>query len=85
VVGTSVAKFKTYKSLGCNQNPAELIEVGSKISLRSINPSFILFGIRSNYLISGRSLLLYQSIRMATKMAILMQNISIILLSRLRP
>jgi hypothetical protein len=55
----AIAKLNNYKSPGCGQIPA-----GSELySLRSINP-LILFGARKNYLINGRSLLVYQVIIM---------------------
>jgi len=51
----AVEKLKRHKSPGIDQIPAELIkaEVGQFV-LRSIN-LLILFGVRRNYLRSGRS------------------------------
>jgi hypothetical protein len=57
-----VAKLKRYKSPGSDQIPAKLIQAGGEILyyvLRFIR-WLILFGIRKNCLISGRSLLSYQ-------------------------
>jgi hypothetical protein len=54
---TPIARLKKYKSPGSDQIPAELIQV-KHYGLRSIN-SLILFGVKKNCLISGRSLLLY--------------------------
>jgi hypothetical protein len=57
-----VAKLKRYKSPDSDQIPAELIQAGGEISTNLL----ILFGMRKNYVISGRSLLLYQFTKMAT-------------------
>jgi hypothetical protein len=58
-VETAIAKLKKYKSPGSDQILAEMIQGGGEYCLRSTN-SLILYGIRKNCLISGRSLLLYQ-------------------------
>jgi hypothetical protein len=64
---TAIAKFKKYKLPGSDQFLAEQFKQEVKhYSLRSIN-SLILFGVREEYLISGRSLLLYQFTRRAMK------------------
>jgi hypothetical protein len=66
----AIAKLKRYKSPGSDQILAELIKQEVKhYSLISIN-SLILFGIRKNFLISGRSLLLYQFTRRAIKLTV---------------
>jgi hypothetical protein len=65
-VENGIAKLKKYKFPGSDQIPAELIQAGGDYGLISINP-FILFAVRKNCLISGRSLLLYQSTRRAIK------------------
>jgi hypothetical protein len=58
-VEITILKLRKYKSPGSDQILAELIQAGGEIlCLRSTN-SFILFRIRKNGLISGRSLLLY--------------------------
>jgi hypothetical protein len=85
-VEIAIAKLKKYKSPGSNQIPAELIQAGGSV---------IQFGIRKNYLISGRSLLLYQFTKKADKtdcnnrgMSLLSTSYKIllnILLSRLVP
>ena len=66
-VEMAIEKLKGHKSPGTDQIPAELIKVwGRKIRLRSIN-LLILFGIRLNYLRSGRSRSFYLTIRRAVK------------------
>jgi hypothetical protein len=54
----AVAKLKKYKSPGSGQILAELIQAGGETLQSEIINSLILFGIRNNCLISGRSLLL---------------------------
>jgi hypothetical protein len=69
-VEIAIAKLKRYKSPRSKQIPAELLKQEVKhYGLRSIN-SLILFGIRKNFLISGRSLLLYQFTRRVIKMTV---------------
>jgi len=64
-VELAIAKLKSHKSLGIDQIPAELIKAGlEQFTVRYINLLF-LFGIRRNCLRSGRSRLLYPSIRRA--------------------
>jgi hypothetical protein len=58
-VEIAAAKLKNYQSPGSEEIPAELIQVAGEILMRSIY-SLILFRMRKNSLISGRSLLLYQ-------------------------
>jgi hypothetical protein len=55
-----IAKLKKYKSPGSDHILAELIQAGGEMLLSAITSSLILFGIKMNCLISGRSLLLYQ-------------------------
>jgi hypothetical protein len=70
-VEIAIVKLKKYKSPGSDQIPAELIQAGGECySLQSTN-SFTLFGIRKNCLISGRSLLLYQFTKRATKLPVI--------------
>jgi hypothetical protein len=58
------------KSPGSDQIPAELFQAGDeRYGVRSVN-SLILFEIRKNYLISGRSLLLYQFTRRMIKVTV---------------
>jgi hypothetical protein len=71
-VEIAIAKLKKYKLPGSNQIPAELIQGGGEIryyGLRSIN-SLILFGVRKNCRINGRSLLLYQFARRVIKLSV---------------
>jgi len=68
-----IEKLKSHKSSVIDQIPAELIKTGvEQFALRSIN-LLLLFGIRRNCLGSGRSRLLYLSVRWAIK-----QNVVII-------
>jgi hypothetical protein len=63
-VEIAIAKLKKYKSPGSDQIPAELIQAGGEIYYCQISTnSSILFGIRKNCLINGRSQLLYQFIK----------------------
>jgi hypothetical protein len=57
--------LKSYKSVGTDQIPTELIKAGSETLHSEIN-SFILYGIRRNCHNSGRNLLLYQFVRTVT-------------------
>jgi hypothetical protein len=59
-VEIAIAKLKKYKFPGSDHFPAELIQAGGKMLLFVIHKPLILFGIKKNSLISGRSLLLYQ-------------------------
>jgi hypothetical protein len=61
-VEIAIAKLKKYKSPDSDQIPAELIQAGG---------SLIIFGIRKNYLISGRSILLYQFTKRLTKLTVI--------------
>jgi hypothetical protein len=56
-----------YKSPGSDQIRADLIQTGGETLLSQIHKLIILFEIRKNYLINGRSLLLYQFTRKAVK------------------
>jgi hypothetical protein len=58
-VEIAIAKLKKYKSPGSDKIPTELIQAGGEILLSAIHKSLILFGIRRNCQISGRSVLLY--------------------------
>jgi hypothetical protein len=53
----AIAKLKRIKSPGSDQIPAEFNQVGCEILRSKIHKLIILFGIRKNVLISGRSLL----------------------------
>jgi hypothetical protein len=64
-----IAKLKKYKSPGSDQILAELIQAGCEILLSAITKWLIMFGIRNNCLISGRSLLLlYQFMKRAIQL-----------------
>jgi hypothetical protein len=64
----AIAKLKKYKLPGTDQILAELIQAGGEILLSAIHKLLILFGIRKNCLISGRSILLYQFTKRTTKL-----------------
>jgi hypothetical protein len=55
-VEIDIAKLKKYKSPGSDHIPADLIQAGVEILLSATTNSLILFGIRKNCLINGRSL-----------------------------
>jgi len=62
-----IEKLKSHKSTSIDQIPAEIIKAGGKqFAMRSVNLLFQ-FGIRRNCLRSGRSRVLYLSIRRAIK------------------
>jgi hypothetical protein len=61
-------KLKKCKLPGSDHIPEDLIQVGGETLLRFTN-SLILFELRKNCLISGRSLLFYQSTKMVIKLA----------------
>jgi hypothetical protein len=69
-VEITIANLKNYKSPGSDEIPAELIQAGGKILLSAIH-KLILFEIRKNCLISGRSLLLYQFTERVTKLTVI--------------
>jgi hypothetical protein len=70
-VEIAIAKLKKYKSPGSDHIPAELIQTGAKYyCLRSTN-SLILFAIRRNCLINGRSPLLYQFTKRMIKLTVI--------------
>jgi hypothetical protein len=62
-----IEKLKEYKSPGSDQIPVELIQAGGETLLSKMHNSLILFGIRKDCLISGRSLLLYQFTKKGNK------------------
>jgi hypothetical protein len=66
-VEIAIAKFKRYKLPGNDQIPAEMIQAGGETLQSEIHKLIILFGIRKNCLISGKSLLLYQFKRRVIK------------------
>jgi hypothetical protein len=66
----AIAMLKKYKSPGSDQIPAELIRAGGEMLLSTIH-KLILFGIRKNCLISGRSLFLYQFTKRVIKLTVI--------------
>jgi hypothetical protein len=57
----SIANLKKYASPGSDKIPAEIIQTGGETSLSSTNRLIpVVFRIRKNCLVRGRSLLLYQ-------------------------
>jgi hypothetical protein len=69
-VEITIAKLKKYNSPGSDEIPAELIQGGGEILLCEIYKLIILFGIRKNYLVGGRSLLLYQFTKRVIKLTV---------------
>jgi hypothetical protein len=69
-VETAIAKLKNYISPGSDQFTVELFETRGETLLWSTN-ALIVFGIRNNCLISGRSLLLYQFTKRVTKRTVI--------------
>jgi hypothetical protein len=67
-VKIAIAKLKRSKSPGSDQILSELLQAGGDI-LRSKILKLILFGMRTNSLISGRSLLFYQFTRRVIKLS----------------
>jgi hypothetical protein len=59
-VEIAIVKLKNYESAGSNQIPVELIQAGGETLRSEIHSPLILFGIRKNCLMNGRSQLLYQ-------------------------
>jgi hypothetical protein len=70
-VEIAIAKLKKYKSPGSDQIPAELIQAGVKYYCLRSTISLLLFRIRKNCLISGRSLSLYQFTKRVTKLTVI--------------
>jgi hypothetical protein len=66
-VKIATAKLKKYKLPGSDEILAELIQAGGKILLYSL----ILFGIRQNSLINGKSLLMYQFTKRVIKLIVI--------------
>jgi len=66
-VELAIEKLKSHKSPGTDQIPAELIKAGSQQFTMKSNNLLFLFGIRWNFLRSGRNRSLYLSIRRAMK------------------
>jgi hypothetical protein len=87
-VEIAIVNLKKCKLPGSDQIPAELIQAGGETILRFTNP-LILYGLRKNCLISGRSLLFYQSTKWMIKLTAQLSSsyriVSSIILSRLNP
>jgi hypothetical protein len=64
-----IAKMKKYKSPGSDEIPAELMKQEAKYYCLQSTNSLILFGIRKNCLITGRTLLLYPLTKRGTKLS----------------
>jgi hypothetical protein len=56
--------LEKYKSPGSDLIPAELIQAGGEILLSEIPNSSILFGIRKNFLINGKSQFIKRAIKL---------------------
>jgi hypothetical protein len=70
-VEIAIAKLKKYKLPGSDKVPAELIQAGCETLQSGIYKlSLIVFGVRKNCLINGRSLLLYQFTRRVIKLTV---------------
>jgi hypothetical protein len=68
----SIAKIKKYKSPGSDEIPAELVQAGGKILLSATHKLInSVWNKERNCLISGRSLLLYQFTKRATKLTVI--------------
>jgi hypothetical protein len=66
----AIAKLEKYKSPGSDDIPADLIQAGGEILLSVIH-KLILFGLRKNCLIIGRSLLLCQFTKRVTRLIVI--------------
>jgi hypothetical protein len=69
-VEIAIAKLKRYKSPGSDEIPAELIQAGGEILCSKIHKLIKSIWNKGECLISGRSLLLYQFIRMVIKLTV---------------
>jgi hypothetical protein len=67
----SIRKLKSYKSPGTNQIPASLIKAGGEIYVPRYTDLFVVYGIRRNCHSSGRNLLLYQFIKRAIRLIVI--------------
>jgi hypothetical protein len=65
-----IEELNKYKSPGNDQISAKLIQAVGETLQSEIHNSLIVFGIRKNFLINGRSPLLYQFTRRATKLIV---------------
>jgi hypothetical protein len=69
-VENAIAKLENYKSPGSDHILVEMIQANGEILRSEILNSLILFGIRKDFLIIGRSLLLYHFKRRAIKLTV---------------
>jgi hypothetical protein len=67
----SIVKLKSFKSPGTNEIPAELFTQGLKYYIVSYADLFVIYGIRRNCHSSGRRLLLYQFIKRAIRLILI--------------
>jgi hypothetical protein len=70
-VEIAIVKLKKYTLPCSDEIPAELIQAGGEILQSAIQNSLILFRIRKNCLINGRSLLLYQFTKRLIKLTLI--------------
>jgi hypothetical protein len=70
-VEIAIGKLKSYKSLGTDQIPAELIKAGVKCYVLRYTNLFVLYGIRRNCLRNGRNLLLYQFVKKVIRLSVI--------------
>jgi hypothetical protein len=70
-VAIDIGKLKSYKSSGTDNIPAELIQAGVKHYILRYTDLFVVFGIRTNCHSSGRNLLLYQFIKRAIRLIVI--------------
>jgi hypothetical protein len=94
-VGIAISKLKNYKTPGSDQIPAELIQAGGEMLLSAIHKLVNSVWNKEDFLISGKSLFLYQFTKSVIKLTNNYRGISLlstsykilanILLSRLGP
>jgi hypothetical protein len=70
-VQIAIGKLKSYKSPGTDNIPAELIKAGVKRYILGYTDLFVVYGIRRNCHSSGRNLLLYQIIKRAIRLIVI--------------
>jgi hypothetical protein len=70
-VEISIGKLKSYKFLGIDQIPAELIKAGMKHYVLRYADLFVVYGIRRNCHSSGKNLLLYQFIKWLLRLVLI--------------
>jgi hypothetical protein len=70
-VEIAIGKLKSYKSPGTDNIPAELIKAGGETLYLGYTDLFVVYGIRRNCHSSGRNLLLYQFIKRAIRLTVI--------------